>query len=145
VPDHDEPQSTLLNAEQMARRIGVRTGWLNGNADLGKITAVRSGRRWLFDPSVVEREVLAMIDASPRFAPQPRRDQPLWADRWWELEVDVQARMLAYSWLIADEQGVDRYLAGLELLGLKVDIVGRMGRPPVSQEVKDELRKRQGW
>ena len=54
----DLPPSRLWPARSLAARFGVEQAWLIEEADAGRLPGVRAGRTFLFDPEVVERELL---------------------------------------------------------------------------------------
>ena len=45
----------LLNAGEMARRLGVRPAWLRSEAAEGRLPGVPAGQTYLFDADIVER------------------------------------------------------------------------------------------
>jgi len=48
----------LLPLSMMARRLGVETSWLRGEAAAGRIPCVPAGKTYLFDAATVERLLL---------------------------------------------------------------------------------------
>ncbi len=63
--DHPADRSELVGVDQVARHLGVSSGWVYRNAD--RLGALRVGRRLRFDLDEVDR-LLA--------APLPRRSSP---------------------------------------------------------------------
>lgn len=49
----------LLPLNRMARRLRVTIGWLRDEADAGRVPCLRAGKRYLFSPEAVERELAA--------------------------------------------------------------------------------------
>jgi hypothetical protein len=50
--------SRPLLLSTLARALGVSPGWLAGEAEAGRIPALRAGRDWLCDPDAVEAVLL---------------------------------------------------------------------------------------
>jgi hypothetical protein len=64
--EHIEPETEpLLNAGQMARRLGVKPRWLRAEAEADRLPAVPAGDTYLFDPATVERVLLKRAQGVP--------------------------------------------------------------------------------
>ena len=55
----------LLNAGQMARRLGVKPRWLRAEAEAKRLPAVEAGDTYLFDPSTVEAVLMKRAQGVP--------------------------------------------------------------------------------
>lgn len=51
--------SELLTDSQMARKLRVTVRWLRGEADAGRVPALKAERRYLFNPDAVVRALAA--------------------------------------------------------------------------------------
>jgi hypothetical protein len=62
--------SELLSLRWMARRLGVKPGWLADEAQAGRVPGVKAGATWLFDADAVETALMARAGApSPAATP----------------------------------------------------------------------------
>lgn len=51
-------QRLLVPLSVMARRLRVRVRWLRGEAEAGRVPALKAETQWLFDPKAVEATLL---------------------------------------------------------------------------------------
>lgn len=92
--------SVLWGASAMARRLGVKPGWLADEAEAGRVPGVRAGTTWLFDPEAVESVLLAK--AREPATPKPTAP-PEGVDQSRLLKLDEAADYFAVppEWLLA--------------------------------------------
>jgi hypothetical protein len=54
----ETPNETFVPLHVAAARLGVPTAWLRTEAEAGRISSLRAGRRLLINPRMVEAELL---------------------------------------------------------------------------------------
>lgn len=54
----------LLPLGPMARFLGVKSAWLRGEAEAGRLPSVRAGDTFLFNPAAVERVLIERASAT---------------------------------------------------------------------------------
>jgi len=54
----------LVPLFEMARRLHVTTKWLRAEVDARRLPAIRAGNQLIFNPAIVERELLKRVAAA---------------------------------------------------------------------------------
>jgi hypothetical protein len=67
---------TILPLSVVARRLRVTRTWLLGEAEAGRVPALRAGSRWLCDPAAVEKNLANRARATALPPPPASKVKP---------------------------------------------------------------------